>query len=174
MKQKLNLGCGREIKRGYLNVDIVKLKGVDKVLDANKVPYPFKDNYFDEILVHSVMEHLDIDLDILMKELYRIIKKKGKLIVIVPHYTNSSAYCTQHKKVFSARTFDGYISGDEFNRCYDFAFSKIKKKILFVKGLTSIYNVIIEKIANINIGKYYENLPLSAFPAKRIDFFITK
>ena len=46
---KLNIGCGKKILNGYINLDVVKLPGVDIVHDLNKYPWPFKDNYFDEI-----------------------------------------------------------------------------------------------------------------------------
>ena len=35
---KLNLGCGRFPLPGYVNVDCVKLQGVDMVHDLNKMP----------------------------------------------------------------------------------------------------------------------------------------
>ena len=41
---KLNFGCGPEIMKGYVNMDILKLSGVDVVHNFNKFPYPFKDN----------------------------------------------------------------------------------------------------------------------------------
>ncbi|HPC10341.1 MAG TPA: class I SAM-dependent methyltransferase, partial [archaeon] len=56
---KLNIGCGKKILKGYINLDVVKLPGVDIVHDLNKYPWPFKDNYFDEIYADNVLEHLD-------------------------------------------------------------------------------------------------------------------
>ena len=38
--KKLNFGCGRDIREGYVNADIARLDGVDKVFDFNKFPYP--------------------------------------------------------------------------------------------------------------------------------------
>ena len=34
--ERLNLGCGNDIREGYVNIDSRKLPGVDKVLDLNK------------------------------------------------------------------------------------------------------------------------------------------
>lgn len=31
--KRLNLGCGRDIKKGWINLDILKLPGVDVVYD---------------------------------------------------------------------------------------------------------------------------------------------
>lgn len=49
-KKKLNLGCGKDIKKEYVNLDIRKFPGVDIIHDLNKFPYPFKDDSFDEII----------------------------------------------------------------------------------------------------------------------------
>jgi hypothetical protein len=46
MEKKLHLGCGTNIKKDWINLDFVKLKGVEVVHDLNKFPYPFKDNTF--------------------------------------------------------------------------------------------------------------------------------
>ena len=57
-KKKLNFGCGTRIMKGYVNLDIVKHKGVDVVHDLNKFPYPFKNGEFDEIYARFILEHL--------------------------------------------------------------------------------------------------------------------
>jgi len=36
--KKLNLGCGNDIKKDYVNLDIAKLQGVNVVWDVNKLP----------------------------------------------------------------------------------------------------------------------------------------
>jgi predicted SAM-dependent methyltransferase len=56
---KLNIGCGKKILEGYVNLDKIKLPGVDVVQDLNKYPWEFQDNTFDEIYADNVMEHLE-------------------------------------------------------------------------------------------------------------------
>ena len=63
--KKLNLGSGRNVKKGFVNVDIHKYEGVDKAFDFEKFPYPFKDNTFDYVETVQVMEHLGNTLEIL-------------------------------------------------------------------------------------------------------------
>jgi predicted SAM-dependent methyltransferase len=46
---KLNLGCGKDIRKGWTNLDCVNLPGVDIVHNINYLPLPFNDNEFDEI-----------------------------------------------------------------------------------------------------------------------------
>ena len=40
---KLNLGCGKDIRHGYVNLDIVNYGG-NQIHDINAFPYPFEDN----------------------------------------------------------------------------------------------------------------------------------
>jgi len=84
--KKLNLGSGGYKKDGYINVDWLELLKPDVVHDLNHVPYPFPDNEFDLIEADHVLEHLDKPFNI-MKELHRILKNGGWLIVKVPHFS---------------------------------------------------------------------------------------
>lgn len=38
---KLNLGCGKDIKPDYINLDLRKVNGVDIMCSLNSFPYPF-------------------------------------------------------------------------------------------------------------------------------------
>ena len=83
--KKLNLGCGRDIKKSnkeeiWINLDQFKLKGVDVAHNLDKTPWPFKSNYFDEIYARDVIEHLK-DLFKTMKEIHRISKKNGRFYI---------------------------------------------------------------------------------------------
>ena len=55
---KLNLGCGKDIKPGFINVDYIKHNGVDVVLNLETIPYPFKSKSVDYIMMSHVLEHL--------------------------------------------------------------------------------------------------------------------
>ena len=53
---KLNLGCGDDIKKGYVNIDVRNLPGVNIVGDVCNLP--FEKNSIDEILALDVYEHV--------------------------------------------------------------------------------------------------------------------
>jgi predicted SAM-dependent methyltransferase len=104
---KLNLGCGRDLKEGYTNLDIVDYGG-NQVHDLNSFPYPFEANSFDEIFASHVLEHLN-DFNKAITELYRILKPGGILIVYAPFFLNTKYFGDpDHKIPFSIRTFDNY------------------------------------------------------------------
>ena len=57
---KLNLGCGKDIMDGYINIDTVDLHSGDKRLFPHDLrqPLPFDDNSAEEILALDILEHL--------------------------------------------------------------------------------------------------------------------
>ena len=103
---KLNLGCGVALLKGYLNTD--KFKPYDKYLDLDVIPYPFKSNVFDRVVLISALEHTNNPTEILT-ECHRILKPKGLLIINVPFYNSLNAFrCTTHKTYYTMNSFDGF------------------------------------------------------------------
>jgi predicted SAM-dependent methyltransferase len=85
MKEKLNLGCGTDIKEGWVNLDSAEIAGVDVVHNILNIPLPFNDGQFNLIVANDILEH--VDYIPLMKELHRILKDGGILHIRVPHFT---------------------------------------------------------------------------------------
>ena len=96
-KTKLHFGCGSHDfhSKGYINVDIREAKHVDIVCDLSR-ELPCKDNYADEILAHSLLEHFpmgDYEHDDLpyantiriLKEWRRVLKEGGTLELKTPN-----------------------------------------------------------------------------------------
>jgi len=87
---KLNLGCGTDVKQGYVNVDFRDLPGVMKV-DLSKFPWPFDDESADEVMMLDFLEHFPYrDTEKIIFEAYRILKKDGKIILQVPDLDHCS------------------------------------------------------------------------------------
>jgi ubiquinone/menaquinone biosynthesis C-methylase UbiE len=103
--RKLNLGCGKDYKKGWTNVDVIGVKK-DVKHNLNKVPYPFRKNTFDEILMKMVLEHLDDPIKVL-KEIVRISANNAKLTIIVPHATSYANFTDiQHRTNFKENSFN--------------------------------------------------------------------
>lgn len=110
-KDKLNLGCGYQQYKGWVNVDAFESCHPDVVCDLNKVPWPFKDESFDGILASHVFEHLDEWWDA-MKECARILRVGGVLDLRVPDESSSSAGTYRdHKHIITFHSFFGLVNG---------------------------------------------------------------
>ncbi len=144
-QKKLNLGCGKDIRKGYINIDFVKEKGVDIVYDLNKLPLPFKDNEFDEILMLNILEHVS-DPWLLMCEINRIGKAGCIVKIVTPHFASGNAWADmQHKRPFSYFCFTRGNISDKF---------KIVKNIIDFPKRTKW----LKKFANKFPGFYEYNL----------------
>lgn len=55
---KLNLGCGKKVREGFVNVDKFEMPGVDKVMDLFRFPWSFADNTFDYVYASHLIEHI--------------------------------------------------------------------------------------------------------------------
>ncbi|MBW2058237.1 MAG: methyltransferase domain-containing protein [Deltaproteobacteria bacterium] len=106
MASRLNLGCGLDIRKGFINVDRCVLEGVDLVCDLNTFPYPFRDDTFDEIRAYSIIEHLHDTIGV-VNELHRILKDRGVLRILVPYWNSRSAFGdVTHVRYFDFESFD--------------------------------------------------------------------
>lgn len=92
--KKLNLGCGRNILNGWINLDLIPATGVDVIADLDdckKTKLPFEDNSVDEFLASHVIEHIKNPLP-LMQELHRIAKPGAKAIFKCPYGSSDDAF----------------------------------------------------------------------------------
>ncbi len=95
----LNLGCGLEVKKGFINVDkfytydqltskqgLFKQAQIDKgaeYIQSDILKLPFKDDYADYVELLNVIEHLPMKGVIdYVKEIRRVMKKGAKLLII--------------------------------------------------------------------------------------------
>ena len=63
-----------------------EFKSEIKIHDAENIPYPYPENYFDIIYSKSFIEHFYYT-DRVMGELYRILKPGGIIITLTPNWT---------------------------------------------------------------------------------------
>lgn len=89
---KIDLGCGKNKREGFLGVDSIAFEGVDVVADLRQ-KWPWEDDSVDEVHASHFVEHLTAPERIhFVNELYRVLKKGGKAMVITPHWASCRAY----------------------------------------------------------------------------------
>lgn len=104
---KLNIGCGFQKFKGFLNTDKYAICKPDLLLDLNETPWPFGDESFFEIRAYHVFEHLLLWWDAFV-ECSRILKTNGLLDMRVPDYSSDRGLTYRdHLHVFSHHSFHG-------------------------------------------------------------------
>jgi SAM-dependent methyltransferase len=176
--RRLNLGCGHDVRPGWVNLDRAALPGVDLVHDLDSLPLPFADGAFDHICAQDVLEH--VDYIPLLRELHRILTPAGTLEIQVPHFTSADNYIDPtHIRRFSIRTFEFFVSAGATARDYyfDFAFASIASRtITFLHG-PFFWNYLVEPLVNLSDGtrKIYElTFASRLFPAQNIRVVLVK
>ena len=108
----LDFGCGAKPYRDlfincdkYIGLDIEtsghdhKEEFIDVYYDGNTIP--FKDEHFDNIFSSEVYEHV-VNIDDILQELYRVLKKDGLMLVTVPFVWN------EHETPYDFHRYTGY------------------------------------------------------------------
>lgn len=111
MKSRLNLGCGTELRPGYINVDDGsmwngQIRDGAVIHNLNVFPWPFADESAQEILMWNVIEHLP-DTGRVMSEVRRILEPGGIFwgqTAYGPSHLGRTHW--QHYRWFVARSFE--------------------------------------------------------------------
>lgn len=171
---RLNLGCGTDIREGWVNLDSVALPGVDVVHNLDEFPIPLPTGRFEEIVCNDILEH--IELVPVLRELHRLLAPGGVLHIRSPHFTSRNVYMDPtHRRAFSVSTFDFFTLESSHGRHYyfDFGFSSIRTvEITFIMSFWLPWNYVMYRLVNFNAWwqRYYELTGLSRlFPAHNVN-----
>jgi len=110
--RRLNVGCGRNIRADWINLDSYPLTGVDIVADLETCAtqaLPLADDSVDELLLSHVMEHIRNVLP-MMQELHRVASANAIMKVHVPYGSSDDAFedPTHVRQIFTGSF--GYFS----------------------------------------------------------------
>ncbi len=115
---RLNVGCGRNIVPGWVNIDLAPNQGVDLTFDLERcgeVQLPIEDNSVVEICLSHVIEHIENILP-LMQELYRVAAPGCLCTIRVPHGSSDDAWTDPtHLRPYFPGSF-GYFSQPHYWR----------------------------------------------------------
>lgn len=85
---QLNIGCGKDIKPGWVGIDILPLPGVDIVWDLETTPWPLDDESVVIATASHVLEHITPHKGTfirVMDEIWRILKPGCQFAFVVPY-----------------------------------------------------------------------------------------
>lgn len=181
----LELGPGeKKFSPETIGIDIVQKESVDIIWDLNKGFSFIEDNVVDKIISHHVLEHIE-NLEFLMKESFRILKKNGVFERTVPHFSNPYFYSDYtHNKFFGLYSFNYfYNENNYFHRqvplyYYDIRFMVEEIKLIF-RSPFRIRNKVKEIFTKIVNGsnffkEFYEENLVYIFPCYEIYFRLRK
>lgn len=133
---RVNLGSGGSPMKGWVNLDIAAIPGVDVVHDLDDAPWPFTDNSVTQIEAKDVFEHVT-DAILFMKECHRILGNGNLLHIRTPHYLSIDAFTDPtHKRFPTQYTFDYWVPGTVYHTAHNAAYGGVsfKKVDLFIGG----------------------------------------
>lgn len=115
LSPRLNIGCGKDYREGWLNVDLSPRVKADRYFDAFTFPWKLPSSHFEEVVVSHLVEHIPHDVKgntgagffVFFEEIYRILKLGGRVIVKVPYWKHANAIIDPtHTRVVHAKSFD--------------------------------------------------------------------
>ena len=113
MPRVIDIGCGTNKTAGAIGMDINPRTAADVIYDLNHRPYPFADDWFDEIICRHVIERVRDPLAV-MSELHRITRHGGVIKIVAPHWTNPDfATDPRRRKHLNSYSFNNLIEGRE-------------------------------------------------------------
>ncbi len=129
---KLNLGCGADLRKGYLNVDFAaprsyehfKDNGYDlefMAYDLETTPWPWVEGEVDEILALNVLEHIN-RFDAVWHEIHRILKPGGRIKIEVVY---KNTYDPFHHSLWNKESIRYLTNGYATKASPDHAFRRV-------------------------------------------------
>lgn len=111
---KLNIGCGRDYRANWINIDISKDVKAEHYLDIRKDEIPYPNERVHEIYISGVLEQIGSNDEFIfvMNQCHRVLKKGGTMTVVVPN----ARYAIAHRDPMDVRKFTletfAYFKGD--------------------------------------------------------------
>lgn len=163
----LVLGCGLKKPEGSIGIDTNSATVADIIYDLNITPYPLKNNQFDVIICHDILEHLENIIDV-MKEIHRVGKNGAYVDIITPHFSSILSWNDPtHRHHFSSKSFDYFTNAPERWRTQFYTkekFESLKTEVSFTRAPLSLMGKFISKLS----PRIYEHHFAWIFPAKGI------
>ena len=118
---KLNLGCGLRKPLRMINADLRADVDADLVVDLEKTPWPWPDDYAEVVRFDFSLEHMGADFRLfqrMMRELYRICRPGARIVINAKHPWSSTfthdPSCVRVVSPVSLSVFDATVPAGAF------------------------------------------------------------
>ncbi|MEM4270774.1 MAG: methyltransferase domain-containing protein [Candidatus Pacearchaeota archaeon] len=168
--KKLNFGCGKDYRVGWINLDINKNVKADIYADAEK-KLDLDDNSFDLIILRHVIEHIHPEkFNFLLKELHRISKPNGRIKIWSPHFSCGITYREiSHYTPISYFTIQDSELFQVIEKRFHFFRRSFPYNNRFAQIITRILNPLLSFFPNLS-PLFYERFFCWLFPVEEIYF----
>ncbi|MBS4070852.1 MAG: class I SAM-dependent methyltransferase [Algoriphagus sp.] len=180
----LELGPGETKQFDHcIGLDIMAKESVDYVCDLSNGFSFIPDSSIDEIRSSHFLEHID-NLPNFLREVSRVLKPNGKMINIVPHFSNPYYYSDYTHKSFWGLYSISYFSKNSFFKrrvptyYNDLDFDIVDVKLIFRSDfrLRNLFKKFLTRVFNSSnyMKELYEETFTYIFPCYEIYFEIQK
>ena len=118
---KINIGCGRDYKEGWVNTDISLDVKADMYFDVGKESILIEDEQAELVYISGVLEQIgpNQELKYALNQCWRLLKAGGKIVIVVPN----AKYAIAHRdpmdiRKFTPDTFRYFVEGTQEYRDY--------------------------------------------------------
>ena len=130
----LDVGCGINKYPGAIGIDRNPASRADVLCNLDRLPYPFRENSFDQLRAIHVIEHVS-DVMAAIEEFHRLVRPGGVIRIETPHYSDHSSFCDpthkNHLTSFSFRYF-----GEDHGGFGYYSKVRLRERYLHVKLLS--------------------------------------
>ncbi len=116
-KDYLDLGCGPNNHKNYINLDYGWHPGIDVCWDLTK-GLPLENSSVKGVFTEHCLEHLPfVSVDFVLQEVYRVLKPGGRLRIVVP---DGELYLTRYTALMNGRGSEPlpYAASDKYQGLY--------------------------------------------------------
>lgn len=118
---KLNIGCGRDYRQGWINIDISKDVEAEFHTDIRISALPVDDEKAELVYISGVLEQIgsNDELIFVMNQCWRVLKPGGQIVIVVPNAKHAIAHRDPMDiRKFTIPTFNYFIDGMQEYRDY--------------------------------------------------------
>lgn len=96
---KLNLGCGSQKLKGYINIDSEKSCHPDLICNILTESLPYDLESVDEVVLFHTIEHIPKrHHQVILKQVHRVLKSNGQFIISYPEFSECvQRWLSNHK-----------------------------------------------------------------------------